>query len=303
MGLPVRCNAGRSDDPAPERQPAKGRRGDRASRRTEPEAARRARREQAERRGAVEERLSARHGGRADHRRSHTRMRRRREQLERECKIVRGVEAIVGPLLEAAADDARDGRRHARRQLRGVVLEDRGQRFRHRVALERPGTGQHLVHHDAEREDVRARVHRIGPHLFRRHVAGRAHDDARADIHRAGLGLHGAHELRDAEVQDFRAAVAREEQVLGLQVAMDDAAGVRGCQSARNLHGVVDRLSPAGWRRSADGHAGFHRRAIPRRCTERCPRGPRRRPPAGWDGRGRRRLSLPFRSAGRDRGR
>ena len=129
------------------------------------------------------------------------------------------------------------------------------------------------------------------------------HDDARAGIHRAGLGLHGAHELRDAEVQDFRAAVAREEQVLGLQVAMDDAAGVRGCQSARNLHGVVDRLSPGDGAVPQTVAEGFtveqfrddvRNAALASHVVDHQQVGM----VEGAGG-----LSLPFRSAGRDRGR
>ena len=50
---------------------------------------------------------------------------------------------------------------------------------------ERPPPGQQLVQHDAEREDVAARVERLSRRLLRRHVRDGADDDARA---RARLG-------------------------------------------------------------------------------------------------------------------
>ena len=46
---------------------------------------------------------------------------------------------------------------------------------------------------------------------------------------------------REAEVEDLHAAVAREEDVLGLEIAMDDAAGVRRRQAARDLQRDVER--------------------------------------------------------------
>ena len=52
-----------------------------------------------------------------------------------------------------------------------------------------------------------------------------------------------ASELGEAEVEDLDAAVARDEEVLGLQVAVDDALLVRGGQAVRDLDRVVDRLA------------------------------------------------------------
>jgi hypothetical protein len=51
------------------------------------------------------------------------------------------------------------------------------------------------------------------------------------------------HQFRDAEVQNLHAAIASEEQVLGLQIAMDDATVVRRREALRDLHGVVGRLA------------------------------------------------------------
>jgi hypothetical protein len=153
------------------------------------------------------------------------------------------VKSVVGTLLQAPADDACHGGRHGRRQRWGIGVEDRGHRVRRRVALEGPGARQHLVHHEAEREDVRAMVDRGGPQLLGCHVADGAHDETGASERGAGLRVLGVDELRDAEVEDLHAAIAREEQILRLQVAMDDPPSVCGREPARNLHATVDRLA------------------------------------------------------------
>ena len=50
---------------------------------------------------------------------------------------------------------------------------------RRTFATERQRARRHLVEHRAEREQVRARVQFLGPHLLRRHVGDRAHRRAR----------------------------------------------------------------------------------------------------------------------------
>ena len=93
---------------------------------------------------------------------------------------------------------------------------------------ERRTAGEHLVENRAEAEEVGPGVDGFAADLLRRHVAGRAD-------HRPGLGLGRRaagrcrlvarpRELGDAEVEDLDPPVARDEQVVGLQVAMDDAA-------------------------------------------------------------------------------
>ena len=95
----------------------------------------------------------------------------------------------------------------------------------------------------------RARVRRLPAHLLRRHVADRAEDHAGAGAGRdgglfAGRGAFvGTRQLREAEVEDLHAPVVGDEQVLGLQVAMDDALVVRGREAVGDLHGVVDGLA------------------------------------------------------------
>ncbi|HEU0031205.1 MAG TPA: hypothetical protein VFQ53_11270 [Kofleriaceae bacterium] len=124
----------------------------------------------------------------------------------------------------------------------------------------------HLVQHDAEREHVGAAVDRLARELLGRHVAGRADHHAgrrprrvdrgrlqRRVRHRLGergrLGvgrvLVVGRQLRDAEVEDLDAAIAGQEQVVGLDVAMDDVGFVRRREPARDLgrdlQGLADR--------------------------------------------------------------
>ena len=99
--------------------------------------------------------------------------------LQCQRQVVRGMEALLGLLAQAALDHAHERRRQRRLELvEGPRLapEDRGHRLRRGLLVERPPAPQHLVEHHAAREDVGARVERLAPHLLRRHVGGRAAD-------------------------------------------------------------------------------------------------------------------------------
>ena len=79
----------------------------------------------------------------------------------------------------------------------------------------------------------------------------------RATCEQRGLGLEsgaGLRQLGEAEVEDLHPAVAGDEDVLGLQVAVDDALVVRGGEAAGDLDGVVDGLARR-QRRGADARA------------------------------------------------
>ena len=96
--------------------------------------------------------------------------------------VLHALVAIVGILGRALADHAlqlrrRIGRRaRRRRQRRHRIGQDGVQRVERALALERRTRRQHLVEHDAKREDVGAVVDAIAARLFRRHV-GRGADD------------------------------------------------------------------------------------------------------------------------------
>ena len=105
--------------------------------------------------------------------------------LEVADQLLRVRVAVLGPLAQAAGHDPLERgrqvgpqRRHRPRLLEG----DRVQRVEGGRAGEGQLAGDHLVEHDAEREDVAAVVDRLPAGLLRAHVAQGAEDEA-------GLGL------------------------------------------------------------------------------------------------------------------
>jgi hypothetical protein len=98
------------------------------------------------------------------------------------------------PLIEVLAQRLGDNplqfarRRPERRQVRPergrLLVEDRAHHLdRIHAAKWRPARN-HFIEHDAEAEDVGARVHGQSARLFGRHVMGRAHDHARGGSRR-----------------------------------------------------------------------------------------------------------------------
>ena len=157
-----------------------------------------------------------------------------REAASHRAPEPRGHVAIVPGLRDLAG-------RHARRELH------------HAGTLERPLTVERLVERDAERELVAARVG-AAAELLGGHVRGRAHHRAGArQILRqrrlatgdGGIGRRGTRDRRagrrdQPEVGDAHAAVLREQHVVGLEVAVNEAERVRGHEPATGLHERVD---------------------------------------------------------------
>ena len=180
----------------------------------------------------------------ADRRRHRTPARRRRRPLERLSKLRGRSPAVGGHGRERLRDRGVDGFGHRRPpapdprdRIRQPLHQDRLHR--------RPGVrllaGQHLEQHGAEAVDV-------GPGVERAVAAGLlgAHVGRRPDAH-AGLGelvlvLGRAERAGDAEVGDEGVAVAGEEQVLGLDVAVDHAVLVGVVQRLRRLAGDPERV-------------------------------------------------------------
>ena len=100
-----------------------------------------------------------------------------------------------------------------------------------RVPLEGQAARQHLEEDDAQRVDVRARVGLLALDLLGRHVLGRPDHHAGA---RDPLGLDRA---GDPEIHDPGVAVAVDHDVLGLEVAVDDAQAVGFRQALADLPG------------------------------------------------------------------
>ena len=132
--------------------------------------------------------------------------------------------------------------RTARGEGAGAADPDGGERGR-RVAAPRASTGQRLVQDQAEAVDVGRGGRRRAPRLLRAEVVDRAERRARD----GALGVGG--QPGDPEVGDHRPAVAGEQDVAGLHVAMDDPADVGDAERAGDVEadpGGLGRFEAAG---------------------------------------------------------
>jgi hypothetical protein len=160
---------------------------------------------------------------------------------------------LLRSFLEAASHNPIEGGRHAEVawQFARLAMEHVCEHIHSSVAFEGAPSAQHLVEHGSQSEDVRARIDGLAARLLGRHVADGAdgHVGRRgAGVRRDRVGRDGRRRRRqrhDAEIEEFQAAVGAQKHVLGLEVAMDDAALVRGGERVGHLDRVVERLSNA----------------------------------------------------------
>ena len=122
-----------------------------------------------------------------------------------------------------------------RRRRLGDVRDQHGRR---QLRVERKAARQREVADDAERVDVAARVDAVAGHLLGAQVVhGAEHLAGRRERRRLG-------QARDAEVGDQRApGGAVDENVLGLHVAVDDAARVRVAERLGDVAQLADDLA------------------------------------------------------------
>ena len=113
---------------------------------------------------------------------------------------------------------------------------------------ERVPAGEHLVEDAAECEEVGAAVHRVARCLLRAHVRRRADRDTHLREGRR-LRRRSDHRLADPEVRDDRVPLVQQD-VLGLDVAMDDVVAVRVVERVGHLahdsHRLLDRQGAVG---------------------------------------------------------
>ena len=106
------------------------------------------------------------------------------------------------------------------------------------VAIKRTAVCQQLVQHNTGRERVGLGIHRATLDLFRGHVLERAHHAA-LGARRLARVLYAGY----AKVSQLDAAIGLYQQVGGLDVAVDDFAGMGVVQSgqkiAHHAHGLV----------------------------------------------------------------
>jgi len=124
---------------------------------------------------------------------------------------------------------------------RFALVEDFGGGNRDGRAAEGMLTGEHLVEDDAEREDVGASVGRLAAEHFGGHVDGRAGHDAPFGESLGGCrgpgGIGAGKAAGDSEVEQLDLAGSGEHDVFRLDIAVENAFGMRGAQSVDALEG------------------------------------------------------------------
>jgi hypothetical protein len=161
-----------------------------------------------------------------------------------EGEVGRRLVASLAVLLHAAVEQANELRRQRRRlgrQLR-LVAEDRGQTLERRLATEGAPPRQHLEEHRPQREQIAPGIGLLAGRLFGRHVADRAEHCARLRmeaerrrIRSRDSEAHPGKQLGEPEIEDLDPPVAGDEEVRGLQVAVNDPRSVGGRETERHL--------------------------------------------------------------------
>ena len=166
--------------------------------------------------------------------------------LELAGEVLGALVAKIGLAGEGLGDDALElviHQRTDRARLRVLGVGDPAEHLVRVATRERQGAGGQLVEHDADREQVGARVDRLAADQLRRHV-GRAAEQLAG--HRQLLVID---DLGDAEVHQLEAAVVPDHHVLGLDVTVDDADLV--CVTERDAQSVHDQRRQRGTRTPA----------------------------------------------------
>ncbi len=182
----------------------------------------------------------------------HWRRRPRKDGFEREREVMGRLKPTLRLLLETATNYFSQLRGDCPAQaprIRWLVPKNGGESFRARAPREWPRRRHRLVEHAAERKDVRPGVRGETAHLLRRHVPDGPQDRARLGRlrHCTSSGVRQFRKLspaRETEVENLCPAGYGDENVLGLQIPMNDAARVRGRESVRQLDAELRRLAP-----------------------------------------------------------
>jgi hypothetical protein len=162
------------------------------------------------------------------------------------------LEAGLGAPLQAAGHDGLRGRAGSRAfaQRWRILGQDGREGGLDGVPLEWVMPRQHLVEEHSEGEDVAARVGFSSFELLRGHVGESAEHRAGSGVLRervclAAGGPRVEPPLRQPEVEDLRASVPGDEDILRLEVAVNDALLVSGRQPlgdpAGELEGAAQR--------------------------------------------------------------
>ena len=125
-----------------------------------------------------------------------------------------------------------------------MLLDVRAQHGCDRVAVERDLSREELVEGDADRVEIGCHTGTVALNLLGREVLhGAEHDTRLGDV---------IVPARDAKVSQLQLPVGRHDRVVGLEVAVDDAASVDVPDRAQKLRGKVDCPGRDRWRCVAD---------------------------------------------------
>ena len=164
-----------------------------------------------------------------------------------EIELARRLVAVGRVLGERLAHQRLDVGRHRvveARQRLGLLREDALGRLRHRRAGERRASGEHLVEHRPEREQIGAMVDLAAAQLLGRHVVQRAqHHPGHGEPERLRvIGRRRREELGQPEVEHLDSLPPGEHHVRALDVAVHDAAAVRVVEGVGHLHRDLERV-------------------------------------------------------------
>ncbi len=163
----------------------------------------------------------------------------RLQRIERRSHLARVLIAIGGPPGQATIHDGAQPGRNACRERRQGFAHDRFADREGGRSAERHAPGEHLVEHHAERPHVAPGVGGCAAQKFRREVVWRPHDRAgqRQLFPRGRVsGLGDRRLLGEPEVEDLDVPPAGDHHVAALDVAMNDALGMRGFQRIGDLN-------------------------------------------------------------------
>src|SRR5207302_8689068 len=148
-------------------------------------------------------------------------------------------EGFVEDTLEFGRRAGIQGDGSYRRAVQDVVKDDGAG-----AARERELAGGQLIEDAAEREEIASSVEFLAARLFRRHVgdgadggagAGEQESFGIAESRAVEAGMMFGEKLGETKIEDFDGAAFGDENVGGLDVAMEDALFVGGVESVGEL--------------------------------------------------------------------
>ena len=168
-------------------------------------------------------------------------------------QVAGGIVALGRLLLKQPFDDPSQRGGHGGRQGFGIFANNGRHGLGLGAAPKRPLPGSQFVKNEAERKLIGLRGEiRLSTRLLGAHVGNRANRSAgvgegpfsRIDRARRVIGANLAvRRFGQAEIQNLDPAIARNQDIVGLQVAMDDAGGVSGGEAVAHLHRDIQEFA------------------------------------------------------------